>query len=78
MKEALVTHLNRSKFFIRSGSVNTYDKEVKELENKPKRVEMILKNQATTENVTMLLEKELVSLDVELQVVQGQKEVMQE
>lgn len=60
-----------------SGSINAYDKELKELEDKLKRVEMILKNQATTENDTMALEKELDSIDIELQDVRNQLENME-
>ncbi|RMX57034.1 hypothetical protein pdam_00006173 [Pocillopora damicornis] len=59
-----------------SGSINAYDKELKELEDKLERVEMILKNQVTTENDTMALEKELDSIDMQLQEVQDKVDMM--
>lgn len=59
-----------------SGSINAYDKDLKELEDKLERVEMILKNQVTTENDTMVLEKELDSIDMQLQEVQDKVDMM--
>lgn len=63
-------------FFLGSGSINAYDKDLKELEDKLERVEMILKNQVTTENDTMALEKELDSIDMQVQEVQDKVDMM--
>lgn len=48
------------------GDINTYDPELKELEEKLKRVEEILRNQVTTENDTKAIEEQLKYVNTRL------------
>ncbi|KAJ7382943.1 hypothetical protein OS493_031719 [Desmophyllum pertusum] len=52
------------------GSVKAYSKELQELEEKLKRVEMFLENQVTTENETTAIEQELDSVNTHLRDIQ--------
>lgn len=52
------------------GSVKAYSKELQELEEKLKRVEMVLDNQVTTENETAAIEQELDSVNTHLRDIQ--------
>lgn len=60
------------------GNINAYSKELQELEDKLKRVEMLLDNQVTTENDTMVIEKELDSVNLQLETLQEIVEEMDE
>lgn len=58
------------------GNINAYSKELQELEDKLKRVEMILENQLTTANDTIVIEKELDSVSMQLETLQEKVEKM--
>lgn len=57
-----------------AGSINSYDRELQELEDKLKRVEEILKSQVTTENDTKAIEEQLNSVNTKLQNIQEKVE----
>ena len=65
-------------FFSLVGNINAYSKELQELEEKLKRVEMLLENQVTTANDTIVIEKELDSVNVQLETLQEKVEKMDE
>ena len=58
------------------GNINSYSKELQELEDKLERVEMLLDNQVTTENDTLVIEKELDSVSMLLENLQEKVEEM--
>lgn len=60
------------------GNINAYSKELQELEDKLKKVEMILETQATTANDTTVIEKELDSVNTQLETLQERVEKMDE
>lgn len=60
------------------GNINAYSKELQELEDKLKKVEMFLENQATTANDTIVIEKELDSVNMQLETLQEKVEEMDE
>ena len=59
-------------------NINAYSKELQELEDKLKKVEMILENQVTTANDTIVIEKELDSVNMQLETLQERVEQMNE
>lgn len=60
------------------GNINAYSKELQELEDKLEKVEMFLENQATTANDTIVIEKELDSVNMQLETLQEKVEEMDE
>lgn len=60
------------------GNINAYSKELQELEDKLEKVEMFLENQATTANDTIVIEKELDSVNMQLETLQEKLEEMDE
>ena len=58
------------------GNINSYSKELQELEDKLERIEMLLDNQVTTENDTLVIEKELDSVSMLLENLQEKVEEM--
>lgn len=58
------------------GSINAYSKELQELEDKLKKVEMLLENQVTTKNDTIAIEQQLDSITTQLQTIQEKVEGM--
>lgn len=60
------------------GNINAYSKELQELEDKLKKVEMLLENQVTTANDTIVIEKELDSVNMQLETLQEKVEEMDE
>lgn len=63
-------------FFPLVGSINAYSKELQELEDKLKTVEMLLENQVTTDNDTIAIEQKLDSINTRLQNIQEKVEGM--
>lgn len=62
--------------FFLVGNINAYSKELQELEDKLKMVEVILENQVTTANDTIVIEKELDSVNMQLETLQEKVENM--
>lgn len=58
------------------GSINAYSKELQELEDKLKRVEMLLESQVTTANDTIAIEQQLDSITTQLQTIEEKVEGM--
>ena len=60
------------------GNINAYGKELQELEDKLKTVEMLLESQVTTDNDTIAIEQQLDSIDTQLQTIQEKVEGMEQ